>query len=96
VKKLSKVVRAGRDVGKVLQRYLFTLTTYNEKFQYGSNSYRNLLPLPSQTTAFIKLWRYPCPPDSPNFFTASGGLGGLKIFLKIPSGHRLSMKGMEK
>jgi hypothetical protein len=32
VKKLSLLQRPGRDVGKVLQRYLFTLTTDDEKF----------------------------------------------------------------
>jgi hypothetical protein len=32
VKKLSPVQRAGRDVVKVLQRYLFTLATDVEKF----------------------------------------------------------------
>jgi hypothetical protein len=28
--------------------------------------------------AFVKLWRYPCPTDSPNFFTASGGMERIK------------------
>jgi hypothetical protein len=28
--------RTGRDIGKVLQRYIFTLTTFNEKLQYSS------------------------------------------------------------
>src|SRR4030042_6598100 len=40
-------------------------------------TYRLLLPLPSQMIAFVKLWRYPCPTDSPNLFTASGGKGGI-------------------
>jgi hypothetical protein len=31
VKKLAPLQRAGRDVVKVLQRYLFTLTTDDEK-----------------------------------------------------------------
>jgi hypothetical protein len=30
VKKLLQVERAGRDIEKVLERYLFGLTTYNE------------------------------------------------------------------
>jgi hypothetical protein len=33
VKKLLQIERAGRDIGKVLQRYLFALTTHDEKFQ---------------------------------------------------------------
>ncbi len=33
---------------------------------------RLMLPLPSQITAFVKLWRYPYPTGSPNFFTPSG------------------------
>jgi len=41
------------------------------------NTYRPLLPLPSQMIAFVKLWRYPCPTDSPNFFTPSDGLQGM-------------------
>jgi hypothetical protein len=31
VEKMFPVKRAGRDVEKVLQQHLFTLTTYNEK-----------------------------------------------------------------
>jgi hypothetical protein len=38
-------------------------------------SYSLMLPLPSQMIAFVKLWRYPCPIDTPNFFTASGNEG---------------------
>jgi hypothetical protein len=35
--------------------------------------------------AFVKLWRYPCPTDSLNFFTASGGRGGLtKMLVLLP------------
>jgi hypothetical protein len=33
VKKLIQVERAGRDIEKVLQRYLFALTTHDEKLQ---------------------------------------------------------------
>jgi hypothetical protein len=33
VKKLLQVERTGRDVKKVLQRYLSTLTTHNEKLR---------------------------------------------------------------
>jgi hypothetical protein len=33
VKKLLQVERAGRDIEKVLQRYLFALTIHNEKLQ---------------------------------------------------------------
>jgi len=40
------------------------------------STYKLLLPLPSQMIAFVKLWRYPCPTDSPNFFTASGRMRG--------------------
>jgi len=36
VKKLLQVGRAGRDIGKVLQRYIFALTTLDEKLQYSS------------------------------------------------------------
>jgi hypothetical protein len=36
VKKLLQVGRAGRDIGKVLQRYIFPLTTLDEKLQYSS------------------------------------------------------------
>jgi hypothetical protein len=32
-KTLPKMQRAGWDIGKVLQRYLFTLATDDEKFQ---------------------------------------------------------------
>jgi hypothetical protein len=56
-------VRAGWDIGKVLQRYLFTLTTHIEKLQYQLTNYRVLFPLHSQIIAFVKLWRYSCPPD---------------------------------
>jgi hypothetical protein len=76
VKKLSPLERSGRDVVKVLQRSLVTSTADNEKLYYMLGSYRLLLPLPSQMIAFVKLWRYPCPPDSPNFFTASAGKKG--------------------
>jgi len=34
VKKLLQVEREGRDIEKVLQRYLFVLTTHDEKLQY--------------------------------------------------------------
>src|SRR3989304_2038518 len=34
-------------------------------------------------TAFVKLWRYLCPPSSPNFFTASGGRGGIILFANL-------------
>jgi hypothetical protein len=47
VNKLSPVQRAGRDVVKVLQRYLFTLITYNEKLYHILTTYRLLLPLSS-------------------------------------------------
>jgi hypothetical protein len=47
VKKFSPVQRAGEDVGKVLQRHLFTLTAYDEKHQYLSITHRLLLALPS-------------------------------------------------
>jgi hypothetical protein len=73
VKKLPPVQRAGRDVGKVLQRYLFTLTTYNEQLYKILTTYRFLLPLLSQVTAFVKLWRYSCPPGSPTFFHSLRG-----------------------
>jgi len=33
VKKLLQVERAGRDIGKVLQRYIFALTPHDEKLQ---------------------------------------------------------------
>jgi hypothetical protein len=33
VKKLLRVERVGRDIRKVFQWYLFTLTLYDEKFQ---------------------------------------------------------------
>jgi hypothetical protein len=33
MKKLLQLERTGRDVGKVLQRYLFGLTAHNEKLQ---------------------------------------------------------------
>jgi hypothetical protein len=33
VEKLLHVERSGRDIEKVLERYLFGLTTYNEKRQ---------------------------------------------------------------
>jgi hypothetical protein len=33
VKKLLQVERAGKDIGEVLQRYLFALTPHDEKFQ---------------------------------------------------------------
>jgi len=33
VKRLLQVERAGGDIEKVLERYLFGLTTYNEKLQ---------------------------------------------------------------
>jgi len=69
-KKLSPVQRAGRDIAEVLQRYLFTLTTYNKKLYHVLTTYRLLLPLPSQRTAFVKLWRYSCPPGNPNLFRA--------------------------
>jgi len=36
VKKLLQVERAGRDIRKVLQRYIFPLTTLDEKLQYSS------------------------------------------------------------
>jgi hypothetical protein len=73
-KNSPRVQRAGRGIGKVLQRYLFTLPTDDEKLQYMLITYKVLLPLPSQMTAFVKLWRYPCPTDGPNYFTASEGL----------------------
>jgi hypothetical protein len=75
MKKLSPVKRAGRDVGKVLQRYLFGLTTDDEKLQSRLISYTESLPLPSQMTAFVKLWRYPCPTGSQNYITTSGDKG---------------------
>jgi hypothetical protein len=77
--KIVPVQRTGRDVGKVLQRYLFTFTVYNENLYHVLTIYRLLLPFPSQVTAFVKLWRYSCPSGSPNLFTASGGRGGLFI-----------------
>jgi hypothetical protein len=67
----------GRGIEKVLQRYLFTLTTDDEKLQYRLITYKVLLPLPSQMTAFVKLWRYPCPTERPNYFTASGKVKGI-------------------
>jgi hypothetical protein len=33
VKKLFQAERVGRDIGKVLQGYLFALTPHDEKFQ---------------------------------------------------------------
>jgi hypothetical protein len=33
VKKLLQAERAGRGIGKVLQRYIFALTTHDEKLQ---------------------------------------------------------------
>jgi hypothetical protein len=30
-------------------------------------------------TAFVKLWRYPCPTDSPNYFTSLGMKGDLDL-----------------
>jgi hypothetical protein len=69
--------RAGRDIGKVLQRYLFTLITYNEKLQYMLTPYRILFPLPSHMTAFVKLWRYPCLTDPPELFHSFRGVGGI-------------------
>jgi len=55
---------AGRDIGEVLQRYLFRLTTDDKKLQSRLITYTELLPLPSQMTAFVKLWRYSCPTGS--------------------------------
>jgi hypothetical protein len=66
-KTVPQVQRAGKDIVKVLQRYLFTLITDDEKFQYMLINYRVLFPLPSQMIAFVKLWRYPCPTDIPEF-----------------------------
>ena len=57
------------DIGKVLQRYVYRLTTNDEKLQHMLITFTELLPLPSQMTAFVKLWRYLCPTASPNFFT---------------------------
>jgi hypothetical protein len=60
--------RPGGDIGKVLQRHLFTLTTDNEKLQNRLTTYRVLSPLLSQMTTFVKLWRHLCPTDPPEFF----------------------------
>ena len=70
--------RAGWDIGKVLQRYLFTLITNDEKPQYMLTNYRLLFPLPSHMTAFVKLWRYPCPTDPPELFHGFTGRRGLE------------------
>jgi len=40
--------------------------------------YRSLSPLPSQMTAFVKLWRYPCPTDPPELFHSFRGEGGVR------------------
>jgi len=81
---VPQVQRAGWNVGKVLQRYLFTLTTDDEKLQYRLTNYRVLFPLPSQMTAFVKLWRYPCPTDPPELFHSFRGTkGDLTAFPKV-------------
>jgi hypothetical protein len=67
--------RTGRDIGKVLQRYLFRLTTDIKKLQYRLINYRILFPLPFQMTAFVKLWRYSCPPSPLAFFHSFRGEG---------------------
>jgi hypothetical protein len=36
-------------------------------------TYRSLFPSPFQMTAFVKLWRYPCPTDLPELFHSFGG-----------------------
>jgi len=64
--------RAGRDVGKVLQRYLFTVTAEDEKTHNMLVTYTVSLSLPSQMTAFVKLWRYLCPTSSTNFSQLQG------------------------
>jgi len=79
------VQRAGGEIGKVLQRYLFTLSTDDEKLQYMLTTYRSLFPLPSQMTAFVKLWRYPCPTDPPELFHSFGeseGGGEVPMYIK--------------
>ncbi len=52
----------GRNVVKVLQRYLLTQTPNDEKLQYTLVQYRNLLPLLYEMIAVVKLWRYFCLP----------------------------------
>lgn len=70
-----------QQASKVLQRHLFRLIADNEKLSHMLSTYWLLLPLPSQITALVKLWRYPCPIGSPNFFTASGEIEGIcRIF----------------
>ena len=83
MKKSSPMQRAGKDIGKVLQRYLFTLIIYNEKLQYMLTNYRILFPLPSQMTAFVILWRYPCPTNPPELFHSFRGMEGDSMKLSI-------------
>jgi hypothetical protein len=47
-KKLNQVERAGGDIGKVLQRYLFALTVGDEKLNHVMITYGPMLPLPSK------------------------------------------------
>ena len=70
------VHRAGRDVGRILQRYLFRLTADDEKVQNMLMTYTESLPLLSHVTAFVKPWRHPRLADTKNYFTTSGGEGG--------------------
>jgi hypothetical protein len=51
---MLRVERAGRDIGKVLQRHIFPLTTLDEKLQYASLIAEPYY-LSLKTTAFVKL-----------------------------------------
>jgi hypothetical protein len=55
VKKLLQVERAGRDIEKVLQRYLFGLTTHTMKNFNNRYYLQSLVTFTFQTTAFVKL-----------------------------------------
>ena len=74
---MAPLQRSGRDVVKVLQRHLFALTADDEKLNNMLSTYELLLPLSAQMIVIVKLWRYRRPTDSPNFFTVSGGRGGI-------------------
>ena len=50
-------------------RYLLTLYHPDEKVYGILSTYELSLPLPYQTTAFVKLWKYPCPTGPPDLFT---------------------------
>jgi len=48
VKKLLQIERVGKDIEKILQRYLLALTAHNDKLLLYALSTKALLPLPSK------------------------------------------------